>query len=530
MNQLIAFEHPAQATPLPLEIIKNIVDLVYYDNENATSIITNLESFAKSILPLNKAMHGMSVKLLYQYANFTRPQSFDKFLHTLVASPYLGQFVEVIDFQEFTSVGLGRTNRMMQEIQMVTSDTIHACLTETPNLREFLASESIQDDMDARLLTFLFNSLPTLETVDFCGANSDKFARAFQDMTIGDAAPTANLRNVSFHDCTNLSVDVFTKILPRLTNVSKLDLSHTQVTSKILVNCMPLTAKLTHLSLARCCKVTTNDLMQFLMYHPSIRNSGGALKWLNLQVDSSVVAPFTAEQLHEVLRGLNAPNLEYLNLGGLPIDATTLAIVKKQFPKLQSVTLAFAKDITLADVVEFLKGKESQIKLINLLGVAKFNRYTISHLMQQQAASFPALESIEFDAEVLQTLAYEAYQTVSITSCIPATESSPAVFSKKVWKFFDNQGRRGWLNLLKPDASGSDYVDLAKFSGGTSLVRYDMKTGKKIVTKVEVPEFLQYASRKINCSKGAFNKSRGNEFHKNQMERGIYKYYSLNVK
>ena len=256
--------------------------------------------------------------------------------------PTLGQFVEFMDFQIFTSIGLGRTGRMNQEIQMVTSKTILQALELTPNLIEFLASENIQDDLDEHVLNYLFNNSPKLQALDFCGASSESFVSAFQKLIINDPineldddevvvkSSLENLFKISFHDCSNLTPDVFIKILPHLPNLRRLDLTHTSITSTILNTYLPHSIELTHISLAKCSKLTTKDLINFLTNHPAVCNN--LLTWLNLQIDSNMVSPLNEVYLYYTLKHLKAENLRYLNLGGLPLNEKILRLIKVNFP------------------------------------------------------------------------------------------------------------------------------------------------------------------------------------------------------
>ena len=92
----------------PLEILYNIIEYVYVDND-ISSINSNLEKFANTIPLLLKKFHSLSLCFLYKYTIFNRPHSFDKFLHNLITDPTIGKYVEFMDFQQFTSIGLGRT-------------------------------------------------------------------------------------------------------------------------------------------------------------------------------------------------------------------------------------------------------------------------------------------------------------------------------------------------------------------------------------------------------------------------------------
>lgn len=534
---------------LPLEILYQIIEIVYYD-DNTTSINSNLENFSKTIPLLLKAINTISLRFLYKYANFNRPHSFDKFLQNLVKYPTLGQFVEFMDFQIFTSIGLGRTGRMNQEIQMVTSKTILQALELTPNLIEFLASENIQDDLDEHVLNYLFNNSPKLQALDFCGASSESFVSAFQKLIINDPineldddevvvkSSLENLFKISFHDCSNLTPDVFIKILPHLSNLRRLDLTHTSITSTILNTYLPHSIELTHISLAKCSKLTTKDLINFLTNHPSVCNN--LLTWLNLQIDSNMVSPLNEVYLYYTLKHLKAENLRYLNLGGLPLNEKVLRLIKVSFPRLESLSLSHSS-IELNDVSEYLN-ENKNIRYLDITGCKKITRWNLTHILKANYDS--PLTAIEFDYKLLFELTTGEFMKI-----LPLQSSNMNLLSyetkePEIWKFYDNEGRRSWIYKIVP--SDPDYNSILnnnnKALTNANLTFYDLETGEKIVQRVKKPEFLKYASRKINCSVGYFNLNmvkkknyiqnilKENIWPVEFSQRGIYNYYSLNIK
>lgn len=534
---------------LPLEILYQIIEIVYYD-DNTTSINSNLENFSKTIPLLLKAINTISLRFLYKYANFNRPHSFDKFLQNLVKYPTLGKFVEFMDFQIFTSIGLGRTGRMNQEIQMVTSKTILQALELTPNLIEFLASENIQDDLDEHVLNYLFNNSPKLQALDFCGASSESFVSAFQKLIINDPvneldddevvvkSSLENLFKISFHDCSNLTPDVFIKILPHLSNLRRLDLTHTSVTSTILNTYLPHSIELTHISLAKCSKLTTKDLINFLTNHPSVCNN--LLTWLNLQIDSNMVSPLNEVYLYYTLKHLKAENLRYLNLGGLPLNEKILRLIKVNFPRLESLSVSHSS-IELNDVSEYLN-ENKNIRYLDITGCKKITRWNLTHILKANYDS--PLTAIEFDYKLLFELTTGEFMKI-----LPLQSSNMNLLSyetkePEIWKFYDNEGRRSWIYKIVP--SDPDYNSILnnnnKALTNANLTFYDLETGEKIVQRVKKPEFLKYASRKINCSVGYFNLNmvkkknyiqnilKENIWPVEFSQRGIYNYYSLNIK
>lgn len=537
---------------LPMEILYQIIETVYYD-ESTSSIPANLEKFSKTIPVLLKTFNQLAIRFLYKYAIFNRPHSFDRFLLNITNQPDLGQYVEFMDFQTFTSIGLGRTGRMNLEIQMVTCTTIRRALLMCPNLIEFLALENIQDDMNVDVLLVLFNDMPKIQALDFCGASLPQFAKAFAELLINPVdlsesdmesstslttkTNLAHLLKVSFHDCSNLGCAVFEKVLPHMVNLRRLDLTHTAVTSTLLLHHMPHTCRLTHLSLARCSKLTTKDLIQFFTTHPSVCHD--SLQWLNLQIDSNVVSPLSDQYLMFTLNHLKASGLRYLNLGGLPVNSNILKLVKTKFPHLESLTISHSL-VDMADLVGYMTDNKT-LRFLDATNCKALNRGNITNFLK--ACFDSPLEALEFDYKVLFDLTGGSSVRVDPIQTDFSIGSNSGL--PQAWKFYDNEGRRAWIYKL--DQSNSSYDQI--ISGGkvhattnSNMVYYDLETGAKIETKITKPEFLKYASRKINCLIGYYNLNncKKKSYLKGTLselvwpvefsQRGIYNYYSLNVK
>lgn len=540
---------------LPMEILYQIVEIVYYD-ETTSSIPANLEKFLKTIPVLLKTFNQLAMRFLYKYAIFTRPHSFDKFLQNILNQPDLGMYVEFLDFQTFTSIGLGRTGRMNQEIQMVTSQTIELALRMCPNLIEFMASENIQDDMDVTVLSMLFNHLPKIQAMDFCGASLSALALAFNELQIENSdvaehesmtdscltlsikkGSLNNLFKISFHDCSNLAPSVFEKLLPHFIHLRRLDLNHTSITSSILLSHLPHSCRLTHLSLARCSKLTTKDLINFLVNHPAVANE--SLQWLNLQIDPNVVSPLSEVYLLYVLNHLKAPNLQYFNLGGLPVNSRILKLIKNKFVRLESLTISHST-VEICDLEDFMHENDT-IKFLDLTSVKALDRWKFTNFLKTCYNS--NLQAIEFDYKVLYDVTGGNYVRVDAVQTDFRILGDPQL--PQVWRFYDNEGRRAWI--YKIDSSDPLYASIIsgnklRKSFASNLVYYDLETGAKIETKLEKPAFLKYASRKVNCSIGYYNlnNTKKKKYIKGELhelvwpvefsQRGIYNYYSLNVK
>lgn len=492
---------------LPIELFNDVIEKVYYDQTEAESITAQLDNFSKTISPVNKLFHHLATRLLYRYCVFTRPNSFQVFLNNLTNDPSLGLHVKFLDFMEFTSIGLGRTGKMNQEIQMVTNTTIYQCLKSTPNLTEFLASESIDTDIDLPILDILFNHMKDLRSLDFCGATNLQFVELFKQLRI--AENNYSISRISFHECTNIPLSVFIHILPSFPHLTRLDLSHTLVSAKILSNFLHPELRLTHLSLLRCSNLTTGELMEFLIHHQSVNE--GSLKWLNLLVESTSV--LREEQLSILLKKLELPDLGYLNLGGMPVNMQHLNVILEKFPKLEAIGLCNVQ-IELSEIIDFLK-RCKNLKVIDLSLLRLITKWTVDQSVLLDAC--PTLEAFEISGRLVDELPYHLHTPLS------------------VWKTFDNNrsSRRAWIYRVSEEERTKILADPYYNSDMiNNLVFYDTTTGKKIKKIVRPPTFLKYSSKKMNCSIGFFDKNEtyldNDIFPVEYSERGIYKYYSLN--
>ncbi|GME71140.1 unnamed protein product [Ambrosiozyma monospora] len=560
-------------TPFAPELTEKIIEYTYFnDPEHIYSINSNVKSFGNSISLVNSNFYFMSLKFFYKYANFTRSFSFDLFLKSLIAKPMLGKYTQYLDFSEFTSVGLGRTGQMMKEIQMVTGDTILQCLRLTPNLKEFLASESIESDLNFAIIDYLFNKLPHLKSLDFCGCSGQDFSDAFDSVEIHQD-DNCKIENLSFHDCTDLKPDVFRRLLPKLHHLKRLDLNHTQVTAKILIDCLPQPQptqphshsdshsqhqdntteleggiELTHLSIGRCSNIgSTRDLLRFFTKHPAVNNH--SLQWLNIQCDTTVASPFNSVTLAYLLNHLKAKHLRYLNLGGLEVEPQHLKIIQLRFPELESLVLANS-ELGIDELSQFLGGMSGwgNLKFLDLSGNKKLTRWSIdnNHFLK----ICPSLVAIEVDERLYDTLTYTTGKiqvfnnfntilpsssspvSIPLLPCTSSTQSQSQFDSGiDIWKPFNNngQGRRNWIFKLNQQEKQQELKG-EKLIFNDNIVYFDLHTGERIMKKIKFPGFLKLASRKINCSCGPFGgvDDRGGVFPGELTERGLYRYYSLN--
>ncbi|CAN6595390.1 hypothetical protein TRVA0_001S01134 [Trichomonascus vanleenenianus] len=515
--QVEHYKPPSQAriNTMPPEIMTHILQqLLITGSEDATTELHVLTRDFARILPTCFAFYDAGIPILYRHVSFPHSKAFDKFRHSIERTGY-GALVKVLDFSAFTSVGLGRTARMNVEIQMVTSTTILKALDLCPGLKEFLVAESVDMDIDVRVLDKLA-SMPYLDAIDFCGSTSSAETGFTKSLVRSQlvTAPEAiyNLTRVSFHGCPAIPPSALEALLPRLCNVMRLDLTHTQVTPHALLN-IPSSARLTHLSLAKCVQLTSNGLMSFLTMHPATRY----LEWLNLMFEATKPVPLSQADFETVLRYL--PPLRYLNLHGLPVKASHFRHFEQM--ELRALSLGYA-DIDLYKLTQLLP-RLTRLKVIDLTGVPGITVWSVQDTGPLSIFNAnPAIDIFEFSADFVRKL-----QGITIPG-----------FQQEVGK-----ARRGWVFRKRDSPGSSGYstpytgVTPSKPSGfsfsalAQDRLRQQLERQHKVVKERRVETVCndpswEYVSRKVNmCDIGIG----GNMTFEACQERGIYSYYGYHV-
>lgn len=264
--------------------------------------------------------------------------------------PSLGTIVRRLDFSHFTSVGLGRTQQMNAEIQNLTSKTLLECLGLVVNLKECLLQEHVENDVSADVVRKLFVSMPRLRAVDFCGCSSQTFSSGFSSVVSEDPSfPTIlpTLKRVSLHECTGLEAPVFESLLPRLVNLTHLDVAHTQISNDAL-HSIPRSARITHLNISRCTRLNGPQVVQFLTTHPAVKES---LIYLNVMSDTSRHQLLGENDVDTLLPYLTS-SLRSLNLGGAKITSRNMPELIRLSKHVEELGLNSA-NLTLSDLNSF---------------------------------------------------------------------------------------------------------------------------------------------------------------------------------
>ncbi|KKK14239.1 hypothetical protein P175DRAFT_0504221 [Aspergillus ochraceoroseus IBT 24754] len=309
---------------LPPEVLDEIISHLALDVPPNGYTPRNVDLVA--CLLTSRTLHAATLSVLYRNMTFPHSIIFSKALNHLSQYPALGTLVRRLDFSHFTSVGLGRTKQMNSEIQNLTATTLLKCLELLPNLKECLLQEHVEGDLSVEVIQKLLTGLPNLCAIDFCGCSSHSFASFFQQaLTTGSGLPLTlpNLRRVSLHECSGIPSSAFELLLPRLVNLTHLDVTNTQITEDALFS-LPETARITHLSLSRCIRLRGPKVVEFLTTHPAVCDS---LVFLNVMTDATRYRTLEEEDVHGLLPKLPS-TLRSLNLGGARItSAHTKALI-----------------------------------------------------------------------------------------------------------------------------------------------------------------------------------------------------------
>jgi hypothetical protein len=325
--------------------------------------------------------------------------------------------------------------------------TLLQCLSLTPNLREFLAQEHIDDDLSSDVIKYLLCSLPQLKAVDFCACSSTNFRDAFNSVISSSQLPTRlPITRLSFHECTILPSTIYETLLPRLKHLTHLDVAHTRITSTALSS-IPHTAKLTHLNLSKCSHLVGSDVVDFLTNHPAAKT----LVYLNLAMDAKSHEMLTPEDLTNLLPVL-PKTLRSLNLKGnkmnkdhipllLPLTKHVEELGLGRHLDLASITSLFAPPLPTQDYEE--EGEDEEwiphtLRYIDVsdLSVAELDLSTLF------GTSCPVLAKTSEPLEVVEVGA-DVWKKV---------EKAPAV--KRVGWCGKEAGRRGWLVRVRGQEGG----------------------------------------------------------------------------
>ena len=299
-----------------------------------------------SCLMTSRMLHAATLSVLYKNVTIPHSITFSKMLNHIDEYPVLGTLVRRLDFSHYTSVGFGRTRRDSWEIQNVTPKTLLRCLELFTNLKEFQVHEHIDDELDEDVLKKLF-SMPSVHAMDLCACSSRRFVSGFTaTITANEMLPASlsNLKRLGLHACTTLQAPVFEALLPRLTDLTHLDVGMTLITDQALLS-IPETARITHLDLGKCTRLTGSKVVEFLTTHPAVKDS---LVFLNIMADLSRYRLLSDDDTEQLLPQLPT-TMRSLNINGAQVSSRHVPLLLPLTKHLEELGLSNA-DLTVTDL------------------------------------------------------------------------------------------------------------------------------------------------------------------------------------
>ena len=363
-------------------------------------------------------MHAATLNILYRHVAVPHSMTFSKVMKHLANFPEVGALVRRLDFSHYTSFGFGRTRQASSEVQNVTPQTLLQFLDLTPNLNEFLVHELVDEELKEEVLRKLF-SMPSLHALDLCACSSSPFTLAFTEASTGRQLRSEQflpvLRRLSLHECSTLQAPVFEALLPRLTNLTHLDLGHTLINDKALMS-IPKSAKLTHLNLGRCTRITGRWVVEFLTSHDAARDT---LIYLNLMADPSRYRLLSESDVEKLIP-LLPQTLRSLNLGGAPVTSNNIHLLLPLTKVLEELSIAHA-NISMADVNSLFVPKTatsgaelsaeepnwipSALRYLDMTGIHSITQRSLfSNSCLLVSPHSNPLEAIELDDEIIKHL------------------------------------------------------------------------------------------------------------------------------
>ncbi|KAK7044239.1 hypothetical protein VNI00_007961 [Paramarasmius palmivorus] len=430
--------------------------------------------------------------------------------------PSPGRFVQHLDFNHFRTIGMRRSVDEGVNSRFVTGDRVEALLKEMPNLTAFGATEYMDGALTLPVLKELFlrgspsrgrgrpargralidlddaeeddrdrrRQCRELEALDFTGCVSAVFVNALTEFVTVHLLPPAesesgrgddahrDLRRLSmeepliFPGMQRLGLRGVKSVLPHILapfvlsfpSLTHLDLSGTRATPDLLSALgESTTVRLRSLALARCVRLTSESIRDFLVNSPV----ASQLTELNLYGDATFNSSLNAEDLSVIFT--RAPcfvngALVYLDLSNAPLSWEILEVCPPQ-PSLRSLGLSHISDLPIRDVTEFVRIKAVNVEVLTLVGTCP----ELDCGLRPGAGSVPTRGSTRQSCLTLHAALITPLCTPPFSLCLSLTPTEPKPPPTKLrvielstimlsglgvgaesWRIIRSKGGRGW--------------------------------------------------------------------------------------
>ncbi|XXG97539.1 cis-prenyltransferase [Hypoxylon texense] len=448
---------------LPTEILSHIIDHLVLDVPPNGISARNVDLMC--VLLTSRTLHSATLNALYKNITIPHSRIFRKFLSHLAQNKELGTIVRRLDFSHFNPTPLFFTASERATTRNLTPETLMQCLELTPFLREFLAQEYIEDEIDGNVLRKLFFGLGRLQGVDFCGCSSASFRKAFESILLSDWPETLTISRLSLHKCITLPASVFETLLPRLGNLTHLDLSGTRVTNEALQS-IPHSAKITHLNLSKCKLLTADVVIDFLGNHPAVRE----LVFLSLGADARSHQLLDEDDLDRLIPVL-PQTLRSLSLKGSKMTASHIDLLRPLTKHLEE--LALGRRLKIPDIDRLFVPDEKHDDDANealLDGQLGWVPHTLRYvdLSDYTAGELDLITLFERNTSIMKR--YSApLEVIEVTDELYARLAKSPVVRKLGWTVTEN-GSRAWLvRVHDPESDGPRDSGLRSWKMGAAF-------------------------------------------------------------
>jgi hypothetical protein len=463
----------------PLETLPHeIQDLIF----SYTTVDHTADPYARphtdlcSLSLVSRSLHEAALRVMYRHVSIPQSKSFTKFLRSLTEDESLGKFVKWLDFSHYSNVGFGRARSTSVRTPFLTPTTIKECLDRLPMLQAFLVHEHVDDELDINVLSKLF-CLPQMQALDFTACSSKSFTEAFTNVCtlmpgrdhsmLTRGSFSHPLKRLSLHECTTLQEPVFEALLPRLTNLTHLDVAHTLINDKALMS-IPSTAMITHLNLERCTRLTGGAVVRFLTSHPAPKDT---IVYLNLMADASRHRLLSEEDVSRLLPALPL-TVRSLNIGGARINPIHVPALRQLATHVEELGLKGANLGLSADIDRIFTGEDGRshattIRYLDLSDIKSVTQMSLSyHPTALTGAHTEPLEVIEVGSSVLDEIKRRTAKVKNPSWVVrelgrrgwyvrqPKSTGPPADDGSRRWKM----GARWWgmrkLPMVQQDVGG----------------------------------------------------------------------------
>ncbi|CZT12858.1 uncharacterized protein RAG0_16537 [Rhynchosporium agropyri] len=292
-----------------------------------------------SCLLVSHRIHDIALFIMYRSPNIktSKTSSITRFFDCLQRNPGLKSLTRTFDITRCTPSNFSFT-------------TNH--LSHLPQLRDLRLSLShIKDISILYELLFRLLDLESL-TLDISRLHENvSMLRGVFDSTSLPNTQCSTLNSLKLTDISGTGglqiPGVLESLLPRMSKLRILDVSRTCVTVSALSS-LPPTAKLTHLNIWGCLDLDLDDLVNFLVSHPGVRNTLRVLKAGSI----ADAAPLSERQISTLLASA-PPTLRSLDLSLSNMGPSNIPHLQR-LCRAQLSELSVGRNLSLCDIEDML--------------------------------------------------------------------------------------------------------------------------------------------------------------------------------